>query len=271
MSHTISIEYQDGLPAWRAKIVQPERFRDVEYSIQTRLFRMPKGALASVMLKLYDVPDQPYFVHRVMDLSDEIVAKHVRACADAGRMVLIFESSGEAPDVDRTVDLEPKAWGKLIAEGETHNQGRSIDGAASVEDFLTVFNEISRKEGVEAGWQEVEKRYELVPKPPQQSNFDEILKSITRTDKPNKNATPQAKSKGEPSIYFVLGVLLALIMIGPWMLLWVHPWAAVAGSVGVYAILSTPRKHFSGNHLWEMVLFGNATAALISAILRLSA
>lgn len=160
MAHTIEIDFHKDLPAWRLRIVQPERFRAVETSLQVRLFKMPRGALLAVLLKLYDVPEQPYFAHRVMDLSDERVSQHARLCAAEGRMLLLFEAMGVQGGFTRALALDRAAWERVLEDGASHNRGRAVDPDAALDEFLRVFEPASRRGGVEAGWAEVDQALE---------------------------------------------------------------------------------------------------------------
>lgn len=157
VGRTIDIDYKNGLPAWRLKIVQPERFRAVEVRLATRAFKMPQGALLGVLLKLYDVPDQPYFAHRIMDLSDERVARHARLCADEGRILLVFERVAQQAGFDRTLELDRDRWRSILEEGSRHNAAVAVDPDEALEAFLAVFEPASRAGGIEAGWAAVDR------------------------------------------------------------------------------------------------------------------
>jgi len=162
---TIDLEYKDGLPAWRIRVVQPDRFRGVRYVLQTRLFRLPEGALLAVLLKLYDVPEQPYFVHRVMDLTDPEVVRYVEATWRAGRVLAILDSAGQQEGFQRGLELDGDHWRRCFEEGLAHNGRIQSNGEASLDSFLKVFRPTSQEKGVESAWDEVDKAFNSPPSP----------------------------------------------------------------------------------------------------------
>jgi hypothetical protein len=163
MAPSIQLDYKEGRPAWCLRLVQPQRFQNVEYSLQARLFLMPKGALIGILLKFYDEPAQPYFIHRVMDLTDPAVIRHVKACAEAKEIVAALETVGEQPGFDRTLKLDAAQWGACLRDGEAYNRSIPSDGEKALDQFLEVFRPISETKGVDAAWDEVDRRY---PPPP---------------------------------------------------------------------------------------------------------
>lgn len=156
---TIQLDYRDGDPAWCLRMVQPERFKEVDYKLIVRTFLMPKGGLIGVLLKLFDDPDQPYFVHRVMDLADPNVVKHVEACADAGKIVAVFEPVGQSPGFSRPLELDGGEWGRCLQEGLDHNKAVGADGDIALDSFLNIFRPVSETRGVEEAWEELDKKY----------------------------------------------------------------------------------------------------------------
>jgi hypothetical protein len=159
MSPSIQLDYKDGRPAWCLRLVQPQRFRDVEFSLFARLFLLPKGALIGVLLKLYDEPSQPYFIHRVMDLTDPAVLRHVKACVEAKEIIAVFETVGEQPGFDRPLALDAEQWRKCLTDGEAYDHSIEADGQQALDDFLEVFRPVSETKGVDAAWEEVDRRF----------------------------------------------------------------------------------------------------------------
>jgi hypothetical protein len=157
-TRTITLDYDDGNPAWRLSTVQPSRFRDVRYSIQTHLFRLPEGALIGILFNLYDIPNQPYFIHRIMDLSDPEVERYVEACIRHKKIVTVFESKGEEIGFRRDIKIDTDAWRECLLEGRAHNAAINADGDKALEIFLEIFHRISRERGVEPAWEEIERR-----------------------------------------------------------------------------------------------------------------
>jgi hypothetical protein len=147
------------MPAWRISVVQPSRFSEVRYELSCRLFRLPQGALFGVLLNLYDVPDQPYFLHRVMDLSDPEVVRYLEACVRAGSITALFEPKGEDRGFQRPLSFQSPAWRRALEGGQRHNKGLRVNGDQSLALFLEIFNAVSREKGVEPAWDEVERRY----------------------------------------------------------------------------------------------------------------
>jgi hypothetical protein len=155
---TLTLQFDEGRPAWKISAVQPSRFRDVNYEVTVRVFRLPQGALLGVLLNLYDVPDQPYFLHRVMDLSDPTVERYVLAAIEHGRLVAVFEPKGEDEGFRREFSLEPRRWEQCLREGREHNRSVQVDGGRALERFLEVFNPASREKGVERAWDDVQQK-----------------------------------------------------------------------------------------------------------------
>ena len=157
---SITLHYEADHPAWRISVVQPTRFSAVRYELTCRLFRMPQGALFGVLLNLYDVPDQPYFLHRVMDLSDPEVVRYLESCAGTGSVLAVFEPKGEDHGFQRRLTFDPKVWRRCLTDGQRHNKGVRVNGDQALSLFLEVFNPVSREKGVEPAWDEVERRYD---------------------------------------------------------------------------------------------------------------
>ncbi len=70
---TVDLHYVDGRPAWRVAVPNPPQFRNVRSEIDFSLFNLKAASLPAYWLRLYDIPHQPYFVHRVLDLGDATV------------------------------------------------------------------------------------------------------------------------------------------------------------------------------------------------------
>lgn len=156
MNHAVRLAVIDGLPAWQVRVVQPERFRDVRCTLEPRLFKLAPGSLFAVLLQLYDVPNQPYFIHRVLDLSDPEVVKHLDLCAKSGRLVISFDTVGQVNGYNRTLLLDSGRWQLLLKEGQAFNATVDVKGQAALEQFLEAFMPASRERGVRAGWEAVQ-------------------------------------------------------------------------------------------------------------------
>ncbi len=154
-ARTITLDYDNDRPAWRLRTVQPSRFRNVRYKVQTRLFLMPEGALIGILFNLYDIPNQPYFIHRIMDLSDLEVEHYINSCVHHGRIVTVFESKGEEIGFRRDIELDAEKWRQCLQEGLAHNSSIDTDGDRALEIFLEAFHRISRERGVEPAWDEI--------------------------------------------------------------------------------------------------------------------
>ncbi|MBI5209007.1 MAG: hypothetical protein HY927_03440 [Elusimicrobia bacterium] len=157
MSHTVRLDVVGGLPAWRVRVVQPRRFRMVPYTLEPRLFKLPEGALFAVLLQLFDEPTQPYFIHRVLDLSDQEVVRHVSSAGERGRLVIAFDTVGQEAGYDRTLSFDGGLWCRLLKGGQAHNSRVQVRGRAALDAFLGVFLRVSKERGVQAGWDEVER------------------------------------------------------------------------------------------------------------------
>ncbi|MDE2293041.1 MAG: hypothetical protein KGL53_13240 [Elusimicrobia bacterium] len=158
---TIELFYYDDKPAWRVAVPHPARFRSVQYRIRFQLFALPQGVLLGWWLRLYDVPDQPYFVHRVVDLGDAVVWDYMRKLAQKQVIVLVFESTGSEPGFAEELSVEGTGLEGLLKDGEKRLESlRGQDGRAALDAFMSVFNEALPKRGdVGAAWQAVLERY----------------------------------------------------------------------------------------------------------------
>ena len=156
---TITLHYEDGRPVWKITVVQPSRFREVPYEIIPRLFTLPSGALLGILLNLYDVPDQPYFIHRVMDLSDPEVERYIGACVRDKSLLAVFEAKGTDKGFTRDLKVDVRAWEACLRQGLRHNGKVELDGEEALKVFLDVFNQASRERGVEHAWNEVDRNF----------------------------------------------------------------------------------------------------------------
>jgi hypothetical protein len=156
---SIDLHYYEKHPAWKIVVPDPERFRGVNYDLEIRLFRMPRSGLVAYWLRLYDDPDQPFFLHRVLDPSDDAIAKYLGAVRDGNKIVLVFESPGEQGSFAVDLPVNGKGLGEVMEMAVNHSKqlGDEAHGEKSVEDFLTIFNAALREKGdVTAAWQAVD-------------------------------------------------------------------------------------------------------------------
>ena len=158
---TIELFYYDDKPAWRICVPHPARFKGVQYRVRFQLFAMPKGVLIGWWLRLYDVPDQPYFVHRVVDLGDSVVWDYMRRLAEKRIIVLVFESTGTEAGFAEELSVEGTGLESLLKDGEKRlDVLKGQDGRAALDDFMTIFNDQLPKRGdVGAAWKAVLERY----------------------------------------------------------------------------------------------------------------
>ncbi len=161
---TVELFFQDDVPAWRITVPQPQRFKGVKYDIWFQLFTLPNGTLIGCWLRLYDVPDQPYFVHRVLDLGDEVVQQYMERLRKAQKMTLIFESTGEADEgFAQEVDVNTGDLEKSLDEGLARVEALGeVDEEAALDDFMEVFNSALQSRGdVGQAWEAVLDRFPL--------------------------------------------------------------------------------------------------------------
>ncbi|MBI3297935.1 MAG: hypothetical protein HYZ75_07220 [Elusimicrobia bacterium] len=160
---TIELFYYDEKPAWRILVPHPARFKRVQYRIRFQLFVLPQGVLLGWWLRLYDVPDQPYFVHRVVDLGDSVVWDYMRRLSAKKVIVLVFESTGTEPGFAEELSVEGTDLDTLLREGEKRLQalsGQRQDGRAALDVFMGIFNEALPTRGdVGAAWKAVLEQY----------------------------------------------------------------------------------------------------------------
>jgi len=165
----VDIHYYDDEPAWKVVAADPSRFRGVNYDLEIKLFRMPTGGVVALWLRLYDVPDQPFFLHRVLDPTDETIGPYLRAIKKAGKIVVMFESPGEQEGFAVELPVNPEGVKEVLEGAQSHNEqlGDGAIGDKAVEDFLQVFNpSLKEDKSVEAAWEKVSAAYPYSPPPP---------------------------------------------------------------------------------------------------------
>jgi len=158
---TIELFFYDNKPAWRISVPHPARFRGVQYRIRFQLFVLPQGVLLGWWLRLYDVPDQPYFVHRVVDLSDQVVRDYMERLAEGMSIVLVFETNGTEPGFAEALSVEATGVEELLVEGVKKLAAMpNQDGRAALDAFMNIFNEALPARGdVGAAWKAVVEQY----------------------------------------------------------------------------------------------------------------
>jgi hypothetical protein len=159
---TIDLEYFEGRAAWKLDLEQPESFRSVELRLRVRLFRPRHGAVFASWLRLYDLPDRPYSIHRVLDISDSACQRWLGAAAREGAIELLL------PGYRRTLSVEEFHIAELVELAQIHiGQQKAPDGDAALQSFLGVFNAAQKERyDVERAWKRVEESLALPPPPP---------------------------------------------------------------------------------------------------------
>lgn len=154
-----TLYYYDGLPAWTVRVPQPSRFRHAPYTLEFRAFKLAQGALLAGIYRLYDIPDQPFYVHRVFDLSDEEVTRYLQESEKSGFWVVEFVGGGEDKDCFRIASLKSCGFYEGFQDCLEHNKdlGQDLSGPAALQRFLDIFEPASQSSGWEAGWDAVEK------------------------------------------------------------------------------------------------------------------
>lgn len=158
-----TLYYYDGLPAWTIRVPQPSRFRRVPYTLEFRAFKLAQGALLACIYRLYDIPDQPFYVHRVFDLSDDEVARYLKESEKSGLWVVEFVGGGEDKDCFRIASLKSCGFyeGCQSCLEYNENLGPNLNGPEALKGFLEVFEPAAQSSGWEAGWEAVAKSSEL--------------------------------------------------------------------------------------------------------------
>lgn len=154
--------YYDGLPAWTIRVPHPSRFLKVKTSIEFRSFLLPKGGLLACIFRLYDIPDQPFYVHRVFDISETEVSKYLKRSTEAMHWVAELKGGGEDQDVIRILPLEGTNFEEGSREVLNRNKrlGKRLDGASALRKFLDLFEPAAKDGGWEAGWKAVQTKFE---------------------------------------------------------------------------------------------------------------
>ena len=163
---SVDIHYYADEPAWKVVVADPARFRGVNYDLEIKLFRMPTGALVALWLRLYDVVDQPFFLHRVLDPTDETIGPYLQAVKKAGKIVVMFESPGEQEGFAVELPVNPEGVKEVLKGAQDHRErlGDVADGEKAVEDFLQVFNAALKEEkSVEVAWERVRSDFPYTP------------------------------------------------------------------------------------------------------------
>ena len=161
---TVELFFHDEVPAWRITVPQPKRFQGVRHDIWFQLFTLPSGTLIGCWLRLYDIPEQPYFVHRVLDLGDEVVQQYMERLRTARKLVLLFESTGEADEgFAEEVVIGANQLERPLRDGlERVERLGDVDEEAALDDFMDVFNTALRERGdVGQAWEAVLERFPL--------------------------------------------------------------------------------------------------------------
>ena len=155
--------YYDDVPAWGIRVPQPSRFRDAGITLEFRTFLLPKGGLLACILRLYDIPDQPFYVHRVFDPSDSSVSDYLRRSRDIPLWVLELSGGGEDPDLLRLVRLKAKDFNRNLTRILRHNKnlGKALSGPRALKEFLKAFDAAAKDGGWEAGWDAVHVKFKL--------------------------------------------------------------------------------------------------------------
>ncbi len=150
--------YYDDVPAWSIRVPQPSRFRNAAISLEFKTFLLPKGGLLACLLRLYDIPEQPFFVHRVFNPGDSSASDYLTRTLDAPLWVLELHGGGQDPDLTRLVRLDAKAFKRNLTKVLRHNKslGKKLAGAAALSGFLNIFDAAAKDGGWEAGWAAVQ-------------------------------------------------------------------------------------------------------------------
>ena len=149
--------YYDDVPAWTIRVPHPSRFKKVRTTLEFRRFLLPKGGLLACIFRLYDIPEQPFYVHRVFDISEAEVAKYLKRSAETMVWVVELKGGGEDQDVIRILSLKDTGFREGYREVQASNKklGKRLDGSASLQRFLELFEPAAKDSGWEAGWEAV--------------------------------------------------------------------------------------------------------------------
>lgn len=151
----------DGIPAWNIHVPQPSRFRHVKTTLEFRAFRLPGAGVLACILRLFDVPEQPFYVHRAFDPGDPGVSDYLAKSQESLLWVVELRGSGEDPGCVRLLALKDSGFLECHAEVQKHNRslGTRLDGAGALKEFLMTFEPASKEGGWEAGWEAVGERF----------------------------------------------------------------------------------------------------------------
>lgn len=141
----VEIEFQEDTALWRIDVEAPNSFRDVPIKLETAVFTMPTGALIGLWLRLYDIPERPYFVHRILCFEDPVSSKWLRAIAATGVLIVRLTTTMR----DSTLLLRPPVdsgrLSSLLELSDEHNRRLDcLDSTAALDQFNDVFDESLR-------------------------------------------------------------------------------------------------------------------------------
>lgn len=153
----------DGFPAWKIRVPQPSRFREVRNTLEFRPFYLPTAGILACVLRLFDIPEQPFFVHRAFDSADPQVADYLEQSRQSLLWVVELRGSGEDQGCVRLLPLKETGFSGGLESVAGHNRslGGKLDGGAALRAFLEVFEPTSKEGGWEAGWEAVGERFAL--------------------------------------------------------------------------------------------------------------
>lgn len=149
--------YFDGVPAWTIRVPQPSRFAAVRMTLEFRSFRLPGGALLACIYRLFDIPDQPFYVHRVFDPSEPEVGRYLEASRERNHWFVELKGGGQDKDVCRIVSLAGTGFEEShrLALARNGELGGRLRGAKTLSVFLETFEPAAKSGGWEVGWDAV--------------------------------------------------------------------------------------------------------------------
>ncbi|MBI4834289.1 MAG: hypothetical protein HY811_05675 [Planctomycetes bacterium] len=232
---TVNLTYKEGVPSWEISPPDPNTFKGVRKSVIFRMFYFPEGALLASFTKLYDMPDQPYLFHRILDISDALCKKYIESLISSGQVLLVFKDEKQEYFTE-LVSVPAGEIKRLLSEGESYNKKLGVvSGNAALDKFGTAFGQYFPKLGAEGSWDAVERHYQAKTVPPPQGEVQAQFQT-EGLHAPGLEPEVPAGNKSM-ALYWLIGY--AVVAAGAWFIagrgLWL--WTTIISGILVLGFL----------------------------------
>jgi hypothetical protein len=226
---TVNLTYRENVPSWEISPPEPNSFKGVPKAVIFRMFYFPEGALLAYFAKLYDMPEQPYLFHRILDINDNANKEYLESMIKSGQMILVFKDQAQEYFTEY-VPVAADEIRRMISEGEAYNKRLTlVSGGRALDKFAEAFNEYFPKLGAEGSWNAVEKYYQRPVSVQQQPQAQPQFQTA--------GLNPEAPAGNyKPIIYWFIA--FAVAAAGAWLIaergLWW--WIVIGGGIIIFLI-----------------------------------